>query len=73
MQNAMQRILLRLGAVGCFAFLTLNFPLLSIYHGEWFGLPALFVAIFGIWLCAIILAMLILEGRQNRFSFKRKR
>lgn len=65
MQKAMQRILLRLGAVGCFTFLMFNFPLLSIYNGEWFGFPALFIAIFGIWFVAIVLALLILEDRRK--------
>jgi hypothetical protein len=73
MPKTMPKTILRLVAVGCFAFLMLNFPLLSIYHGTWFGFPALLVAIFGIWLLAILLAMFILEDRWNQMPLKRRR
>ena len=45
---------------GCLAF---NYPILALFNqdGTVYGIPALFVYIFGIWLLLIVVMMIIIE------------
>jgi len=43
----------------------LNFPLLALPQGEWFGLPALYVYIFGAWIGLIAAAAFLLEREDD--------
>ena len=53
----------RLIAVFLLGFALLNFPLLAVVEAgpRWFGLPPLFLYLFGVWTGLIALLALILE------------
>ncbi len=55
----------RLAALGMLGAPLLTFPLLALPAGEWLGLPASYVYLFGVWLMLIVLAALVAEGRRE--------
>ncbi len=56
-----QRLLALCGA----GSLVFNFPLLTLWKGDLFGLPLLPVALFGLWVGLILLLALISDGRSS--------
>ena len=55
----------RLTALGLLGIPLLTYPLLSLPSGEWFGLPAHYVYLFGIWGGLITLAAWVTEHRDK--------
>ena len=55
----------RLIAVFLLGLVLINFPLLAVVEAgqRWFGLPPLFVYLFGAWAGLIVLLALVLERR----------
>jgi hypothetical protein len=53
----------RLAALGLLGIPLLSFPLLSLPQGEWAGLPAPYLYLFGVWALLVALAAAIAEGR----------
>ncbi len=60
----------RLIAVFLLGVVLLNFPLIAVVEagGRLFGLPPLFVYLFGAWAGLILLLALIVEGRERPWS-----
>jgi hypothetical protein len=58
----------RLIAVCLLGLVLINFPLLAVVDAghRWFGLPPLFLYLFGAWAGLIVLLALILERRAAR-------
>ena len=58
----------RLIAVFLLGLVLINFPLLAVVEAgpRWFGLPPLFVYLFGAWAGLIVLLALIVERRAAR-------
>ena len=58
----------RLIAVFLLGLVLLNFPLLAVVDAgrSWFGLPPLFLYLFGVWAGLIVLLALIVERRTVR-------
>lgn len=46
----------RLAALGLVAIPLLTFPLLSLPQGEWFGMPAAYAYLFGVWALVVGIA-----------------
>lgn len=55
----------RLVALALCGAVLLNFPLLALPQGEWFGLPGLYVYIFGAWAGLIAAAAFMLEREDD--------
>jgi len=55
----------RLAMLGLFGLPLLTFPLLGLPAGDWFGLPAGYVYLFGVWAGLIALAARVAE-RQGK-------
>lgn len=55
----------RLSALALCGTLLLTFPFLSLPSGEWFGLPALFVYVFGVWAGLIVAAAWLIESEDD--------
>jgi hypothetical protein len=55
----------RLAAIGLFGLPLLTYPLLGLPEGQWVGLPALFVYLFGIWALLIALAASVAERKAD--------
>jgi hypothetical protein len=53
----------RLAALGLFGLPLLTYPILSLPGGEWGGLPAAFLYLFGVWALLIALAAGVAERR----------
>jgi hypothetical protein len=53
----------RLAALGLLGIPLLTYPLLSLPGGEWGGLPASFLYLFGVWVLLIVLAAGVAERR----------
>jgi hypothetical protein len=53
----------RLAAIGLFGLPLLTYPLLGLPEGQWVGLPALFVYLFGVWALLIALAACVAERK----------
>jgi|Tabmets5t2r1_1033131.scaffolds.fasta_scaffold58328_2 hypothetical protein len=58
----------RLIAVFLLGLVLINFPLLAVVEAgqRWFGLPPLFVYLFGAWAGLIVLLVLLVERRTVR-------
>lgn len=55
----------RLGALALIGIALLTFPILGLARGEWLGLPAVVLYLFGAWGALIAGAALIAEGKGN--------
>ncbi len=53
----------RLAALGLLGVPLLTYPILGLPSGEWLGVPAIFVYLFGVWAGLIVLAAIIAERR----------
>ena len=54
----------RLAALGLLGIPLLSYPLLSLPDGEWGGLPASFLYLFGVWALLIMVAAAVAERRK---------
>jgi len=52
----------RLAALGLLGLPLLTFPLLGLPSGDWAGIPAGYLYLFGVWLGLVALAALVAEG-----------
>ena len=66
MPKGMQKSVPKLAIVGSLALLAFNYPILSLFRGHLFSVPALYVGLFGAWLLVIILARLAADSRRHR-------
>ena len=55
----------RLAALGLLGVPLLTYPLLSLPGGEWGGLPASFLYLFGVWALLILVAAGVAERRSK--------
>ena len=55
----------RLTALGLLGIPLLTFPLVGLPNGEWLGLPASYVYLFGIWCGLIAIAAWVSERKGN--------
>jgi hypothetical protein len=55
----------RLAALGLLGIPLLTYPLLSLPGGDWAGLPAAFLYLFGVWALLILLAAGVAERRSK--------
>lgn len=55
----------RLTALGLLGLPLLTFPILSLPTGQWLGLPASYLYLFGIWCGLIVLAAWITERKDK--------
>jgi len=53
----------RLNALGLLGIPLLTYPLLGLAGGNWGGIPAAYLYLFGVWLGLIALAAIVTEGR----------
>lgn len=53
----------RLAALGLFGVPLLTYPLLSLPTGDWGGMPAAYLYLFGVWAGLIALAAWVTERR----------
>ncbi|NJD25388.1 MAG: hypothetical protein FIB06_08260 [Betaproteobacteria bacterium] len=53
----------RLAALCLFGVLLLTYPLLGLPGGDWNGLPAVYLYLFGVWAGLILLAAMVAERR----------
>ncbi|QRM19456.1 hypothetical protein GBK02_08605 [Dechloromonas sp. TW-R-39-2] len=53
----------RLAALGMLGFAGLNFPLVGLSSGDWLGMPASYLYLFGGWGGLILLAAWLAERR----------
>ncbi len=51
----------RLAALGLLGIPLLSYPLLGLPQGEWLGLPAIFIYLFGVWAGLIAVAAWLAE------------
>lgn len=65
MPKGMQKSVPKLAIVGSLALLAFNYPILSLFRGDLFSVPALYVGLFGAWLLVILLARLAAEPRRH--------
>lgn len=65
MPKGMQKSVPKLAIVGSLALLAFNYPILSLFRGELFAMPALYVGLFGAWLLVILLARFAAEPRRH--------
>ncbi|MER2540819.1 MAG: hypothetical protein ABTQ26_16395 [Azonexus sp.] len=55
----------RLTALGLLGIPLLTYPLLSLPTGEWLGLPAPYLYLFGVWSSLIALAAWVTERKEK--------
>lgn len=55
----------RLAALGLLGLPLLTFPILSLPGGQWLGLPASYVYLFGVWSGLIALAAWVAERKDK--------
>jgi len=55
----------RLTALGLLGVPLLTYPLLGLAGGEWAGIPAAYLYLFGVWLGLIAMAAVVTEGRSK--------
>ena len=55
----------RLAALGLLAIPLLTFPMLGLPTGDWNGIPASFLYLFGVWILLIALAAGVAERRNK--------
>ena len=65
MPKGIQKSVPKLAIVGSLALLAFNYPILSLFRGHIFSVPALYVGLFGAWLLIILLARLAAEPRRR--------
>ena len=65
MPKGIQKSVPKLAIVGSLALLAFNYPILSLFRGHLFSVPALYVGLFGAWLLIIVLARLAAEPRRR--------
>lgn len=53
----------RLVALGLLGLPLLTFPIVGLPMGEWLGLPAAYLYLFGVWLALVFFAAVLTEGR----------
>jgi hypothetical protein len=53
----------RLAALGLFGIPLLTYPLLGLPGGDWHGIPAAYLYLFGVWAGLIALAAAVAERR----------
>jgi hypothetical protein len=68
MPKGMQKSVPKLAIVGSLAVLAFNYPILSLFRGHLFSVPALYVGLFGAWLLIILLARLAAEPHRRGVS-----
>ena len=61
--------------VGLFllGFVLFNYPVISLFNLDkfWFGIPILYLYVFGVWLILIILIVLVTKFNHNNSQFTR--
>ena len=65
MPKGIQKSVPKLAIVGALALLAFNYPILSLFRGHLFSVPALYVGLFGAWVLIIVLARLAAEPRRR--------
>ena len=61
--------------VGLFllGFVLFNYPVISLFNLDkfWFGIPILYLYVFGVWLILVILIVLVTKFNHNNSQFTR--